>query len=256
MTEIATARTGAVLELKLDRAKKKNALTFAMYGALTEALQAAKADGTVKAVVIAGAGDAFCAGNDIADFASGGVMDPVTAPPMRFLEALITFEKPVVAAVQGAAVGIGATMLLHVDLVIAAATTKFSVPFVGLGLVPEAASSLLLPARFGHAVASDLLLRGAVLGAERGRELGLFNEVVPSAEEALALAQARAQELAKMPPRALRATKALIRGDQAVVLQRLRDEAVLFAQAVSSEEAREAFAAFLERRPPDFTRFT
>ncbi|AKU93921.1 Enoyl-CoA hydratase [Labilithrix luteola] len=256
MSDIKISRNGSMLEIALDRPKKKNALTFAMYGALTEALKSANEDGGVRVVLLSGEGDSFCAGNDIGDFLSSPGLDPVTAPPMLFIDALIRFDKPLVAAVQGAAVGIGTTMLLHADLVYADDTAKFSVPFVGLGLVPEAASSVLLPRRIGQAAANDMLLRSSVVSAKRAVELGLVNEIAPTSEGLLAFARSRAEEVASKPPRAVRATKALAGANREELLACARREAEQFATSIASEEAREAFQAFMERRAPDFSRFS
>jgi enoyl-CoA hydratase/carnithine racemase len=253
MSDIITTRTANILNVTLDRPKKKNALTFAMYDALTEALQSAQENPEVRVVLLSASGDSFCAGNDIGDFLSAGAsLDPASSPPLRFIEALVRFEKPLIAAVHGPAVGIGTTMLLHADLVYANESARFSVPFVGLGLVPEAASSLLLPRRIGPAAANDLLLRGAVIDARRAAEMGLVNEVVPTSGELLAFALERASEMAAKPPRAMRLTKALVRGPQDEVLARVREEGKHFAECVTSAEAREAFTAFMERRPPNF----
>jgi enoyl-CoA hydratase/carnithine racemase len=253
MTEVVVNRSGPILELTLDRASKKNALTFAMYEALTAGLLQARSDASIRAAVITGNGETFCAGNDIADFATPRP-DFGAAPPSRFIEALVAFDKPLVAAIQGPAVGIGATMLLHCDLVYAASTARLRMPFVSLGLVPEAGSSLLLPRRVGDVVAAEILLLGAWVDADRARELRLVNAVFPTTGEALAFARARATELAAAPPQALRTTRALLKGDPAALRARIAEEALAFAKSLQSPEAKEAFAAFLERRAPDFSK--
>jgi len=253
MSEVVVSRTGGVLELCLDRAAKKNALTFAMYAALTEGLAQAQAEPGVRAALITANGETFCAGNDIGDFLKPRD-DFGAAPPSRFIEQLVTFDKPLVAAVQGAAVGIGATMLLHCDLVYASPTARLRMPFVSLGLVPEAGSSLLLPRRVGDAVAAEMLLLGAWIHAERARDLRLINDIVPGAGELAPFARQRAEELAACPPAALRMTRALLRGDVAAVRARIQSEAAAFARCLTSPEAREALTAFLERRPPDFSK--
>ncbi len=255
MSEIVVTQDGSILEVVLSRPKKKNALTFAMYDALVEAMRAAHENPQVRVVLLSAAGDCFCAGNDINDFLSNATIDPASAPPVRFIEALVKLEKLLVVAVQGAAVGIGTTMLLHADLVYASEAAQFSTPFVRLALVPEAASTLLLPRRVGHAAANDMLLRGTVIDARRAADLGLVNEVVGTADELMALSRSRARELAAQPPVAARLTKALLRVDPETVLARVKVEAGLFAERVASEEAREALSAFLERRPADFSRF-
>jgi enoyl-CoA hydratase/carnithine racemase len=252
MAEILVSRSAGVVEICLDRAAKKNALTGAMYHAMTEALAAADADPAARAVLLTAHGETFCAGNDIADFLEPRA-DILESPAQRFIAGLVQFSKPLVAAVHGAAVGIGTTMLLHCDLVYASTTARLRTPFVSLGLVPEAASSLLLPARVGHAVASEMLLLGAWIDAARAERLGLVNAVLPSAPELLAFARERAGELAKSPPGALQMTKALVR-DRPAMTARAREEARCFAERLTSPEAREAFSAFLERRAPDFTK--
>ncbi len=251
-SEVFVSRAGGVLELRLDRAAKKNALTFAMYAALTEALAQAHSDPAVRAVLVTASGETFCAGNDIADFLKPRD-DFGAAPPSRFIEALAGFDKPLVAAVQGPAVGIGATMLLHCDLVYASPTARLRMPFVSLGLVPEAGSSLLLPRRVGDAVAAEMLLLGAWIDAERAKELRLVNAIVAGPGELAPFARQRAAELAACPPGALRMTRALLRGDAAAVRTRIGSEAAAFAQCLTSPEAKEAFNAFLERRAPDFS---
>jgi enoyl-CoA hydratase/carnithine racemase len=252
MSEIVVAREGAVLELRLDRAAKKNALTFDMYRRLTEALRGAQSEAAVRAVLVTGNGETFCAGNDIADFLTPRD-DFAAAPPSQFIESLVAFEKPLVAAVHGPAVGIGATMLLHCDLVYASTTARLRMPFVSLGLVPEAGSSLLLPRRVGDVVAAEMLLLGAWIDAERAKELRLVNAVLPAAE-LVTFARARAGELAASPPAALRATRALLRGDRTGLRAQIAQEAQAFAHCLTSPEAKEAFTAFLERRAPDFSK--
>jgi enoyl-CoA hydratase/carnithine racemase len=255
MSDILVSRDGSVLQIELNRPAKKNAVTLAMYEALIGALKEADADPSVRVVLLCAAGSAFCAGNDLGDFlaASGLVTD---SPPIRFIEALVTFPKPIVAAVGGAAVGIGATMLLHCELVYASEAARLSMPFVSLGLVPEAASSLLLPERVGHLIASEMLLLGTPVEARRAVELRLVNEVVTPASELLTFARGKARELAQRPPRAVRTTKALLRSRQAAVLSCVKEEEHHFAASLISPEAREALTAFLERRPPDFSQFS
>jgi enoyl-CoA hydratase/carnithine racemase len=247
-----TLREG-VLELRLDRPAKKNALTFVMYDALAAALRDAQADAAVGSLLLTASGDAFCAGNDITDFLSGKADDLASAPPMRFVRALVANDKPLVAAVNGPAVGVGATMLLHCDLVFASERATLSMPFVSLGLVPEAASSALLPARVGVTIASELLLLGSVIDARRAHELRLVNRVVPEGD-LHATALAAASDLASKPPEALRVARGLLHQDRPAVLERAEQEAVLFAQRLVSPEAREAFTAFLEKRRPVFRR--
>lgn len=252
MTDVLVSRTGAVVELRLDRAPKKNALTPAMYGALAGGLTEARADSSVRAVLLTASGETYCAGNDIGEFLSRSAES--ASAPAAFIEALVEFDKPLLAAVQGPAVGIGATMLLHCDLVYASATARLRMPFVSLGLVPEAGSSLLLPRRVGDAVAAEILLLGAWIDAERAKELRLVNAVLPSNAELTTFARARAEELAASPPGALRTTRALLRGDRDVLRARVRQETQAFGESLGSPEAQEALTAFLERRPPDFSK--
>ena len=248
--EILIQEAGGVMELRINRPEKKNAITGAMYGALTAALRDAGARSAVRAVLVAGAGDIFCAGNDIKDFlAMSGGLDGV--PAGQFIRALATFGKPLVAAVNGPAIGIGTTLLLHCDLVYASPEASLSVPFVDLGLVPEAGSSLLLPLRVGLARAAAMLLLGEPMDAEAARAAGLVNAVVP-AGDLLEHARAQARKLAAKPPAALAATRALMRGEPGKLLAQLDRESAAFSEALRSAEAREAFTAFLERRAPNF----
>jgi enoyl-CoA hydratase/carnithine racemase len=238
---------GGVLELRFNRPDKKNAILGAMYDTLTAALLDAAARPDVRAVLIGAEGDAFTAGNDIRDFLAmqGGLGD---APPARFIRAIATFAKPLVAAVQGPAVGVGTTLLLHCDLVYASPAATFSAPFVDLGLVPEAGSSLLLPARMGYARAAALLLLGEAMDATAALSAGLLTGIVP-AEELQDHARAKARKLAAKPAAALAASRALMRGDPAALHARMREEEAAFTRALASPEARAAFAAFLNRPP-------
>jgi len=247
---ILTNEADSVLELRFNRPEKKNAITGAMYDTLTAALEDAGARPAIRAVLIAAEGDTFTAGNDIKDFLgmSGGLAG---APASRFIHAIATFGKPLVAAVNGPAIGVGATLLLHCDLVYASPEASLSVPFVDLGLVPEAGSSMLLPARVGFAWAASLLLLGEPMDADAARIAGLVNAVVPAG----ALrdhARTKARKLAAKPPQALAATRALMRGEPSALHAQMRLESAAFSQALQGPEAREAFTAFLERRPPNF----
>ena len=243
--------TDGVMTLTMNRPDKKNALTDEMYGLLADHLAAAAADRAVRVVVVRGEGDLFTAGNDIGDFAAArpgeGLRNVV-----RFIDALVTAPKPLVAAVQGKAVGVGMTMLLHCDYVILADDAALVTPFVNLGLVPEAASSLLLPERIGHARAFAMLAMGQPVGAAQALAWGLANEVV-ARSELIATAETTAQRLARQPLDAVIATKALLRR-QPEMAERVAIETELFAKHMLSAEAHEAFAAFAERRAPDFAR--
>lgn len=243
-----------VLTIRINRPEKKNALTQAMYSAMTAALRQGEADSSVRAILLTGTDGCFTAGNDLADFAS---VAPGGRPSVaiEFLHTLAATQKPVVAAVNGLAIGIGATLLLHCDLVYAAATARFQFPFVNLGLCPEAASSLILPSLVGHRRAAELLYFGEPFGAEAARDFGIVNQVFPDAE-LLSAATARALQLAEKPPAALRATKALLKGhSKAVINEAMAQEMQHFAVLLQGPEAKEAMAAFLERRKPDFSKF-
>lgn len=247
---IAQTLADGVLTLRLDRPAKKNALTKAMYSQLSDALEAANADPAVRAVVIAAAGDDFCAGNDIMDFAQGlpelrAAADLEDLPVFRFLKALTFLEKPLIAAVQGQAVGVGVTLLLHCDLVVASTQARLSLPFLKLGLVPEAGSTLLLPQRIGHARAFAWMALGEAIGAEQARELGLINRVV--ARDALeAAAMEMARRVAALPPNALRQTKAFLR-DREALWRVVRAEGEVFRELLFSPEAQAAFLAFMQK---------
>lgn len=240
---VKISRDGAVLGVVFDRPEKKNALTGAMYRAATEALRQAISDPAIGAIVFSGSGGVFTAGNDIADFlyASG---KPGEFPAFTFIKTLAACETPLIAAIEGVAIGIGATMILHCDLVYAAPETSFRLPFVDLGVVPEAASSLLLPRRIGFAKAAEFLLLGEPFDAEEAVRLGLANAIVP-ASELHGVAIERARRLAAKPRAALAATRRLMRGDAGEIQARIEEEARLFSIAMRSDEARGAFAAFL-----------
>lgn len=254
MAEILTERAGAVCRLQINRPEKKNALTSAMYEALADALRSADTDRSVRALVIHGAGDTFTAGNDLRDFLERPPSGP-DSPVFRFMATLAGFSKPVVAAVHGAAVGVGTTLLFHCELVYAADNARFSLPFVDLGLVPEFGSSVLLPSLAGYHRAAEYLLLGKPFDAQVAREMGLANAVV-AIDQLLPTAMAAAQALAEKPAAALRLAKTLMRrGRQATVDTAIHDEGRLFAERLVSPEAKEAFAAFLEKRKPDFSGF-
>ena len=244
----------AILTIRLHRPEKKNALSLAMYGAMTAALRAGQADAAVRAVMLQGTADCFTSGNDIADFVSGPTPERL-APIFEFLGAISTYEKPIVAAVNGLAVGIGTTMLLHCDLVCCGEGARFQLPFVNLGLVPEAASSLLLPRLAGYHRAAELLMLGEIFNAATAREIGLVNRVAPDAD-CPAAAREFATKLAAKPAAAVRLTKSLLKKRSAAeVRETMAEEAGHFAARLQSPEAGEAFAAFLERRKPDFSKF-
>jgi enoyl-CoA hydratase/carnithine racemase len=250
--DIAIAVVDHVMEITFTRPEKKNALTNAMYGAWADALEQAQADPAIRAVLHTGQGDAFTAGNDLQDFmaiAAGAHTGPRHVG--RVLQNLARAQKPLIAAVNGLAVGVGATMLLHCDLVYVVATAKLTTPFVGLGLVPEAASSLLLPQTVGPKRAYAMFALGEAITGAEAVSFGLANKAFASADETLAAARAAGQALVNRPPTALAHTKALMRDGEAIGALMLK-EGALFEAQLKSDEAREAFSAFLEKRPPRF----
>jgi len=240
---VKITRDGVVLCVTFDRPDKKNALNRAMYMAATGALRQAEADPSIGAAVFAGSGGVFTAGNDIADFLDTSA-EPGEFPAFTFIKTLAACQTPLIAAIEGVAVGIGATMMLHCDLVYVAPGTVFRLPFVDLGLVPEAACSLLLPRRVGMAKAHELLLLCEPFDAEEAVRLGLANAVVPACE-LRGFAIERAGQLATKPRAAIAATRRLMRGDGEEILARIEDEARAFSAALGSDVARAAFAAFL-----------
>lgn len=246
MSELVRIESAAgICHLRLNRPEKRNAITFAMYAALAAGLTAAGADEGVRVLLLSGEGAGFCAGNDLQDFIAGPNFSS-KHPVLGFLRDLVTLQKPLVAAVHGQTVGIGVTMLLHCDLVVAADNTRFSMPFVSLGLVPEAASSLLLPQRIGAQRAAELLLLGTPFDAPRAQALGMVNRVVPEAA-VLGEARALAAALAAQPPVALRATRRLLHGDPAAALARIDAEADIFGAQLKSAEFKDAVQAFLAK---------
>jgi enoyl-CoA hydratase/carnithine racemase len=242
---VETRRDDGVLSLALARPEKKNALTGAMYDALSTALTEAGRDDDVGVILISGKGGVFTAGNDINDFLR--LSDSLdSSPGGRFLQALAAFEKPLVAAVEGSAVGIGATLCFHCDLVYAAPSARFQMPFVNLALVPENGSSLLAPQRFGMAKASEYLLLGEAFDAAEAHRLGLVNEVIEAAG-LYAYALSKAKALAAKPRAALLATRKLLRGDTTALVARIAKENRAFSEAVRSPEARALFSTFLQK---------
>lgn len=252
MTDILTHTDAGVTTITLNRPDKKNSISAAMYAALADALtQAATSDAT-RVALIQGHATVFCAGNDIGDFLNGPPSSD-DSPVFRFLRAIASFPKPLVAAVCGPAVGIGTTMLMHCDLVYAGDNAAFSLPFVNLGLCPEAASSLLLPQMLGYHRAAEALLLGEPFMAEAALEVGLVNRIVPPTE-ANGIAQRQAQKLAAKPLAALVETKRLMKmGQASVVTQQMAQESETFRRLMKGPAAREAFTAFLEKRKPDFS---
>jgi enoyl-CoA hydratase/carnithine racemase len=251
MSDIITERSGAILRVQLNRPDHKNAMTSSMYTSLADILNEADKDDAIRVVLWHGAGDAFCAGNDIVDFLKTPP-GPDAFPQGRLMDALTGFEKPIVVAVQGAAIGGGTTMLTHCDFVYAGESAKLQVPFINLGLVPEFGSSCSVPARVGHLRAAELFLLGEPFTAQRAAELGLVTRVVPDGE-LLATATETAQKLAAKPSGALRASKRLIKqASIGEVKAAMKIENQEFFERLPSAEAKEAFSAFIEKRPPNF----
>lgn len=253
MSDILSHTEEGVMTLTLNRLERKNSITAAMYGAMADALATAEDDPSVRVVLFQGHETIFSAGNDIGDFLA---QPPATAdaPVFRFLRAIATFPKPLIATVCGPAVGIGTTLLFHCDLVYAGDNAAFSMPFVNLGLCPEAASSLLVPQMMGYHRAAEALLLGEPFMAEAALEVGLVNRVFPPTE-ARAAAQAVARKLAAKPVASLVETKRLMKKGQAtLVLQQMSDEGASFARMLREPAAREAFGAFMEKRTPDFSK--
>ncbi|MDE1173013.1 MAG: enoyl-CoA hydratase [Parvibaculaceae bacterium] len=260
MTDLVLAETAhGVHTLTINRPDKKNALTEAMYAALADGIAHAESDPAVRVTRIRGTGGSFTAGNDLADFAAQGAKpvstgdSKVEAPVTRFLRAVSTTEKPLVAQVNGLAVGVGVTMLLHCDLVYAGESATFQAPFVNLGLVPEAASSLLLPRLVGLQRAGELFLLGRKIGSAEARDMGLVAQVLP--DDALdAGVEAVARELAAKAPNAVRFTKGLLRKNHGEIAERMAEEGRIFAAQLRSAEVKEAIGAFFEKRPADFSK--
>ncbi len=243
---VAVTDDAGVRIIRLNRPEKKNALTLAMYADITRALREADESAAIRCVMIAGAPGAFCAGNDIADFlgASGGSLDPRAH---EFLHALAGRQTPLVAAVNGVAVGVGTTLLFHCDHVVAGIGATLSTPFIKLGLIPEAASTLLAPLRMGYARAFSLLVMGRPLSAAEAKDAGIVNTVVDAAAvDDVALKAA--QEIAALPPKTVAVTRGLMRGQLDDVIKQIDTESALFWELLQSDEARAAFAAFLARK--------
>ena len=253
MSDIIKERSGNILSIQLNRPARKNAMTSSMYVTLADLLNDAAKDEGIRVALWHGAGDSFCAGNDVEDFLKNPP-GPGESPQARLMNAFINFDKPLIAAVQGAAIGGGTTMLTHCDFVYAGESAKFQMPFINLGLVPEFGSSCSVPIRIGHIRAAELILLGLPFDARRAAELGLVTRVVPD-QELLATATETAQKLAEKPAVAMQACKRLMkRSSREQIEQAMKVEMEEFALRVRSAEAREAFAAFLEKRRPDFTR--
>ena len=251
--EILAHAEAGVMTITINRLERKNSITSAMYGALADALERARDDASVRVAVLQGHETVFSAGNDIGDF----LHQPPAgedSPVFRFLHGIATFPKPLLAAVCGPAVGVGTTLLFHCDLVYAGDNAAFSMPFVNLGLCPEAASSLLVPQMFGYHRAAEALMLGEPFMAEAALEVGLVNRVLPPTE-ANGYAQAQAKKLAAKPLSSLVEIKRLMKlGQQQAALARMKDEGDSFRRMLQEPAAKEAFTAFMEKRKPDFSK--
>jgi enoyl-CoA hydratase/carnithine racemase len=251
---IRTATLNGVATIEIARPEKKNALTLAMYEAMAEALRAAQAEPSVRAVLICGQPGIFTSGNDLEDFMQRPPQG-MDSPVFRFMEALLDCDKPVVAAVTGGAIGIGTTMLLHCDFVYVSDEARLAMPFVGLGLVPEFASSLLVPQLMGQRRAAEKLLLSDPFTPEQAVECGIANAVLP-AGEVVGHARRVAERFNHLPPGAVREAKRLMRAPQREqILATIRTEGELFGARLKSPEAMEAFMAFFQKRKPDFSKF-
>jgi enoyl-CoA hydratase/carnithine racemase len=249
MSDIVTERSGNILSIQLNRPAKKNAMTSSMYITMAELLNAAAKDDQIHVVLWHAAGNSFSAGNDIEDFMKNPP-GPGESPQAQLINALINCEKPLIAAVQGAAIGGGTTMLAHCDFVYAGESAKFQLPFVNLALVPEFGSSYLLPLRFGYTRAAELVLLAGPFNAARAAELGLVTRVVPD-QSLLVTATETARTLAAKPTAAVQASKRLMKSPLREKLeQAVKLENEVFAERVRSDEAKQAFTAFFARRQP------
>ena len=253
MTDIVTERSGSILRVQLNRPAKKNAMTFAMYNTMADLFNTTANDDSVRVVLWHGAGDSFCAGNDLEDFLKNPI-GPSDSPQSRLINALINFDKPIVAAVQGAAIGGGTTMLTHCDFVYAGESARFQMPFINLALVPEFGTSYSIPARIGYLRAAELIQLGQRFDAQRAVELGLVTRVVPD-QKLLATATETAQKLTEKPAGALQACKRLMRQPvRAQLEQAAKVENEEYSVRLRSADSKEAITAFFEKRQPDFTR--
>ena len=253
MSDILTERTDSILRVQLNRPAQKNAMTSAMYTDLADILNEANKDDAILVVLWHSTGNVFSAGNDVVDFLKNPPR-PGAFPQGDLMDAFVRFEKPIVAAVQGAAIGGGTTMLTHCDFIYAVESAKFQLPFINLALVPEFGSSFSIPARVGHLRAAELYLLGEPFTAARAAELGLVTRVVPD-NDLLATATATAQKLAAKPSGALLASKRLLKQPSIGQLKAaIESESQEFMERVSGPEAKEALSAFLEKRPPNFNK--
>ena len=253
--KILTANEDGVFRVRFNNPEKKNALLPEMYIALNEAFDTFNEDKTCRVMVLEGEGDAFTSGNNMASFLMLQNADPEAEnPTLNLMKKAATCEKPLIAAVNGPAVGLGTTLLFSFDLIYAAESAFFLTPFVNLGIVPEAGTTRLMPQALGWQAASEFLLTGEKISAQRADEMGLVNKILaPEELEAYALEKARL--IASKPPSSMRHTKRLMKGDQSSLLQLMDEEMKVIAECGKSDEMKEAVSAFLEKRPPDFSKF-
>jgi len=254
-SEIDIKTAGGVQVIRFTRPEKKNAFTGAMYDAMSAALDEGERSHAIDVHLFIGSGGAFNAGNDINDFVRRAKEGPegIPAPALNFIRRLPKVTKPMIAAVDGLAIGVGTTMLFHCDLVYASPSASFRTPFLDLGLVPEAGSSLTAVLRMGYARAFEMLCLGEPFTAERAREAGIVNAIVP-AEELEAAAMKAAVRLTRKPREALLAARKLMRAELTAVTAQIEEESKIFQARIKSAEAQEAFAAFFEKRAPDFAK--
>lgn len=249
--ELIISRNGHILDIQFNRPAKKNALKLDMYREITSAFEAAEDDLDVRVILLHGAGGTFTSGNDIGDFLANPPRDE-SAPALRFISTIARTHVPVIAAIEGVAIGVGSTMLLHCDYVLTTPDARLQFPFVNLALLPEAGSTYLLPRHLGYTKAAELTLLAEEFSGTKAVELGIASRTVDAADlmsEAIKVAE----KIAAKPPQALRLTKKLLKGEQAKVDAAIVEESRLFGQQLASPEAREAFSAFMEKRKPDFS---
>ena len=255
--DILTSKQNGILVIEFNRPEKKNSITAAMYQVMADALKDAQSDIKVRVILFSGKPEIFTAGNDLEDFMnSSSQVELADRPVAQFLLQLSQATKPVVAAVAGAAIGIGTTMLLHCDLVYAADNAKFSMPFAKLGLCPEFASSILLPQLVGYQRAAEKLFLGESFSAREAFEMGLVTKVLPP-DELMTFAMAQAAKLVSLPASSLRTTKSLMKSGQTdAIMAKMWEESKHFGAMLLAPEAKEAFNAFFEKRKPDYTKFS
>jgi enoyl-CoA hydratase/carnithine racemase len=251
-TSVLTSISNAILHIEFNRPEKKNALTLEMYKIAAQAIEQAGDNSEIRAIVLSGRGGNFTSGNDLTDFLTAS-QDDLDNSVIRFIKTVPACNKPIIAAVQGYAVGIGTTVLLHCDLVYADASAKLQMPFVNLALCPEFGSSLLLPQLIGQRRATELLMLGKTINAATALEYGLLNGVV---DNCLETAKEQAGQIAALPAAAIRVTKQLLhQTDKDSLMRAIEAEGLQFSERLQSPEAKEAMTAFMEKRAPDFTQF-